>query len=54
MNPVIAGVLQSNPTQGDYDKLPQCLKQYYSPEQWSFLSDAQKANVSRDECEPEC
>lgn len=54
MNAVIESVLRKNPEQGAYDDLPPAIQQYYTPLQWSFLSDAMKANVVRDNTEPEC
>ena len=55
MNPVIAGVIESeNPEQGEYDKLPLAVKQFFTPAQWAFLPDDQKATAIRDVCEPEC
>lgn len=55
MNAVIARVMgEQNPEQGDYDNLPTAVRQYYTPRQWQFLSDAQKANLIREETEPEC
>lgn len=55
MLPHIAAIVQGdNPTQGAYDGLPEAIKQYYTPRQWSFMSDDQKTNVVRDNCEPEC
>lgn len=38
---------------GDYDRLPEPIKHIYSPEQYQWLSDAEKANVIDQECEPE-
>lgn len=53
MNGVIEAVLGTNDAQGDYDRLPPAVRQYYTPRQWSFLSDAQKAELVRSECEPD-
>lgn len=52
MTPAIAAIL-SNADQGDYNKLPPAIQQYYTPRQWSFLSDTDKARVMITECEPE-
>ncbi len=54
MNPVIEAVLRKNPLQGAYDDLPPAVQQYYTPRQWSCLSDSMKANMVRDNTEPEC
>lgn len=50
---VLQAVLQANTEQGDYDALPDAVRQYYTPRQWSVLSDAQKADLVRSECEPD-
>ena len=36
-----------------YDALPESIKNLYTPEQWSWLSDLEKATLERRECEPE-
>lgn len=53
MNGVIAAVLGADDAQGDYERLPPAVRQYYTPRQWSFLSDGQKADLVRSECEPD-
>jgi len=53
VNPVIEATLKANPMQGAFDDLPLAVKQYYTPRQWSFLSDAQKADIVRAETEPD-
>lgn len=40
-------------TETDYDRLPEAVKQYYSLEQYLWLSEAQKARLIQDETEPE-
>lgn len=51
MNAVLRQVL--NPTQGDYDELPDYLKEMYTPRQWQFLSDREKAGLVQQSTEPE-
>lgn len=53
MNPVIQSVIGKNPDQGEYDTLPTAVQQYYTPRQYSFLPDHQKAEINRLECEPD-
>lgn len=53
MNDTLAAILQRNPTQGAYDELPTAVKQYYTPRQWSFLSDQQKGAALRMDTEPD-
>ncbi len=53
MNPVLAAVLRPNPEQGDYDDLPPAIQQYYTPREWSFMTDSQKADVVRSNTEPD-
>ena len=36
-----------------YDQLPECIRQYYSRNQYLWLSDEQKARLTESECEPE-
>jgi hypothetical protein len=51
MHPILEQVI--NQERGTYDDLPMVLQQYYTPREWAFLTDAQKADVMRDACEPE-
>lgn len=37
----------------DYDSLPEVIKQYYSKEDYLWLSDEQKAKLVQSETEPE-
>lgn len=37
----------------DYDNLPEPIKQLYTPEQYAWLSDAEKATLEQRETEPE-
>lgn len=37
----------------DYDRLPEPIKQIYSQDQYQWLSDAEKATLIDQECEPE-
>lgn len=37
----------------DYAKLPECVQQYYSREEFLWLSEEQKAGLIQAECEPE-
>lgn len=53
MNEVIANVIGKHPELGDYDKLPIAISQYYTPNQWAFMSDEAKANVERANTEPD-
>ena len=36
-----------------YNQLPECLQQYYSREQYMWLSDAEKGCLEQTETEPE-
>lgn len=36
-----------------YDQLPECIRQYYSRNEYLWLSDDQKAQLIEQECEPE-
>jgi hypothetical protein len=36
-----------------YEELPECIRQYYSLNEYLFLTDAQKADLIRDNTEPE-
>jgi hypothetical protein len=38
---------------GDYDLLPQSIRDLYSPEQYRWLSDAEKARLLQSETEPD-
>ena len=40
-------------TNSDYEALPECIKQYYSEQEYLWLSDAQKADLLRNETEPD-
>jgi len=44
---------RANPTQGDYDDLPEPIKTSITPLAWSFLTDSQKADLERSETEPD-
>lgn len=37
-----------------YLEVPECIRQYYSRDEWMCLSDAQKNNLIQTETEPEC
>lgn len=39
--------------QDDYDELPEPIKQMCSREEYLWMSDAQKARLVEQECEPE-
>ena len=43
----------SRNTSSPYDELPECIRQYYSRNDYLWLSDAQKAKLIEQECEPE-
>lgn len=36
-----------------YDELPECIRQYYSRNEYLWLTDAQKATLTQDNTEPE-
>ena len=36
-----------------YDTIPECIRQYYSRDEYLWLSDDQKARLIEQECEPE-
>ena len=36
-----------------YDHLPECMQQYYTREQYLWLSDAEKGRLEQTETEPE-
>jgi len=36
-----------------YDELPECIRQYYSRNEYLWLGDAQQARLIEQECEPE-
>ncbi len=37
----------------EYDRLPMAIRQYYSRNEYLFLTDDQKANLQRTETEPD-
>lgn len=37
----------------DYEELPECIRQYYTRDEYLWLSDGQKAAIEREETEPE-
>lgn len=39
--------------QAEYDKLPPAIKHLYTPKQFAWLSDAEKATLVQRETEPE-
>ncbi len=49
MHPLLDEILNA----GDYDALPESIKLIYSEREYLWLSDAQKARLVQDECEPE-
>ena len=51
---VEALALALNKNEDEYDRLPEAVRQYYSRNEWSWLSDKQKANLEQTETEPEC
>lgn len=46
-------MINLNPNPDDYDSLPESVRQYYSREEYLWLSDEQKANLVQSETEPE-
>jgi hypothetical protein len=50
VNPVLAEVLAG---EDPYDEVPLCVRQYYTREQWLWLSDHEKATLIERETEPE-
>ena len=40
-------------TANDYERLPACIRQYYSAKEYTWLTDAQRARIERAELEPE-
>jgi hypothetical protein len=36
-----------------YDELPEIIRHLYTPQQWLWLSDGQKARLVQSECEPD-
>lgn len=50
MNAVLAEVLAGT---DPYNELPTAVRQYYTREQWLWLSDTEKATLVQRECEPE-
>lgn len=49
MNPALAEQLE----QSEYDRLPDVIRQFYSPREWAYMTDSQRANVIQSETEPE-
>ena len=43
--------LNEDPT--PYEQLPEAIRQYYSLQEYLWLSDGQKANLMQEETEPE-
>lgn len=39
--------------ESDYDRLPEPVKMIYTQQEYLWLSDAEKANLIQQECEPE-
>lgn len=37
----------------DYERLPACIRRLYTPKEYAWLSDGQKAQLTRAELEPE-
>lgn len=50
----VASLAQFLPSSDPYLDVPECIRQYYSREEWLCLSDAQKTNLIQTETEPEC
>jgi hypothetical protein len=48
-----ASPTERNPLQGDYDKLPDFIRESLTPREWSFLSEREKWQLVRQETEPE-
>ena len=40
-------------TNDDYEALPECIRQYYSRQEYLWLSDQQKQDLLRAETEPD-
>lgn len=40
--------------EGEYDRLPECIKQLYTEESYRWLPDDQKRRLIQSETEPEC
>lgn len=53
MNPLLERIVRDNPECGDYDYLPEAVRQQIAPKEWLFLSDAEKAGYVRQQTEPE-
>lgn len=51
MNRLLEQIL--NGKNGEYDSLPESIKAAYSPREYSFLSDLEKARLIETETEPE-
>jgi hypothetical protein len=45
--------MTSAPDQDQWEKVPECIKQYYTEEEWRWLSDAEKAGLIQNITEPE-
>ena len=42
-----------NKDESPYEQLPEAIRQYYSLQEYLWLSDGQKANLMQEETEPE-
>lgn len=51
---MVDALTQSLQPDDPYDELPICVRQYYSREEWLWLSDQQKNDLIQHETEPEC
>lgn len=53
MNNPLHSLVAEEPKDDDYDDLPEPIKGSYTREEFLWLSDAEKANLVTQECEPE-
>jgi hypothetical protein len=52
MNEEIAKIVHGD-VPSEYAKLPPCIQQYYTPQQWAWLSAREKQQIVQFETEPD-
>lgn len=53
MNPIVARVMSDEPQSAEYNALPESIKAGTTPNEYLWLSDAEKATLVLRETEPE-
>ncbi len=53
MNELLSEIAGGAPVKDAYDKLPLSIQCMYSRREWMWMSDAQKADLVTNECQPD-